>query len=98
MDSELRDAVRTRWVEPRRKIAREIVRRGMESGELRGDLDADVVLDVLYGPFYHCLLVPYEGAITSDAYVDALIAAVFTGLERNEPNARGTSRQPQGAK
>ena len=49
-DENLREAVRTRWVEPRRQVAREIVRHAMQSGELRAGLDPDVVLDALYGP------------------------------------------------
>jgi hypothetical protein len=40
------------------------------------------VLDALYGPFYHRLLVPYENAPISDAYIDALVDTVFCGLER----------------
>jgi AcrR family transcriptional regulator len=81
LDERLRDAVKTRWVEPRRQIAREIVRRGIASGELRPGLDPDVVLDALYGPIYHRLLVPYNDAPISDSYIDAVIDTVFGGLE-----------------
>ena len=80
-DENLREAVRTHWVEPRREIAREIVRRGMKSGELREGLDPDVVLDALYGPFYHRLLVPYKNGILSDAFIDTLVDTVFGGLK-----------------
>jgi AcrR family transcriptional regulator len=82
VDANLREAVRKRWVEPRREVAREIIRRGIESGELRVGLDADVVLDALYGPFYHRLLAPYDDSAISDAYVDLLVDTVFRGLER----------------
>jgi AcrR family transcriptional regulator len=81
-DENLREAVRTRWVEPRRQVAREIVRKGIESGELRAGLDPDVVLDALYGPFYHRLLVPYNNGVISDAFIDALVDTVFGGLGR----------------
>jgi AcrR family transcriptional regulator len=81
-DENLRAAVRTRWVEPRRQVAREIVRKGIESGELRAGLDPDVVLDALYGPFYHRLLVPYDSSAISDAFIDALVDSVFGGLQR----------------
>jgi hypothetical protein len=43
------------------------------------------VLDALYGPLYHRLLLPYGddgGVDLSDAYVDALIDTVFGGLDR----------------
>jgi hypothetical protein len=81
-NEQLRLAVQSRWVEPRREVALALVRRGIETGELRGGLDPDVVLDALYGPFYHRLLVPYEGAPISAAYVDSLVDTVFRGLER----------------
>jgi AcrR family transcriptional regulator len=87
-DQNLREAVRTRWVEPRRQVAREIVFRGMQSGELRPGLDPDVVLDTLYGPFYHRLLVPYKNGAITDRFIDALIDTVFGGLE--QPGAAKT--------
>ncbi|WP_197505089.1 MULTISPECIES: TetR/AcrR family transcriptional regulator [unclassified Mycobacterium] len=80
IDDELRNAMTTRWVEPRRARARSVVRRGIDSSELREGLDPDVVLDLLYGPVYHRLLVPYEHSDLSEAYIDALLDAVFTGL------------------
>ena len=43
--------------------------------------DPDIVLDALYGPFYHRLLMPYENAAMSDAFIDALVDTVFTGLQ-----------------
>jgi tetracycline repressor-like protein len=67
-DENLRDAVRMRWVEPRRQVAREIVRRAMQGGELRTGLDPDIVLDALYGPFYHRLLVPYKNGVIGRVY------------------------------
>ncbi|WP_210243483.1 TetR/AcrR family transcriptional regulator [Mesorhizobium sp. B2-3-5] len=79
-DERLLDAVKMRWVEPRRRIAREIVRRGMANGELRPGLDPDVVLDALYGPLYHRLLVPYVNSEISDAYIEAIVETVFGGL------------------
>ncbi|MER9597190.1 TetR/AcrR family transcriptional regulator [Mesorhizobium sp. M0244] len=80
-DERLLDAVKMRWVEPRRQIAREIVRRGIANGELRPGLDPDVVLDTLYGPIYHRLLVPYVNSDIPDAYIEAVIETVFGGLE-----------------
>lgn len=83
-DESLRRAISERWLLERRKSSREIVRRAMETGELRAGLDPDVVLDALYGPLYHRLLLPYDGTEVrlSDAYVDSLIDAVFGGLTR----------------
>ena len=79
-DEHLREAVKSRWVEPRRQIAREIIRRGIQTGELRSGLDPDIVLDALYGAIYHRLLVPYDSAPISDSYIEKLVDTVFGGL------------------
>ncbi|WP_210251167.1 TetR/AcrR family transcriptional regulator [Bosea sp. F3-2] len=80
VDSRLLDAMKLRWVEPRRAIAREIIREGIATGELRPGLDPDIVLDLLYGPIYHRFFIPYLGSDLTDAFIDALIEAVFGGL------------------
>lgn len=84
VDKTLRQALAEHWLSARREISREIVRRGVASGELRAGLDPDIVLDALYGPLYHRLLLPYDGDAVhlSDAYIDALIDTVFGGFER----------------
>jgi AcrR family transcriptional regulator len=84
VDKSLRQALAKHWLSARREISRKIVRRGIASGELRAGLDPDIVLDALYGPLYHRLLLPYDGDAVrlSDAYIDALIDAVFGGFER----------------
>ena len=74
------EAYWSRWVEPRRKLAREVLRLGVATGELRAGLDEDVVLDALYGALYHRLTIPY--APLSDGYVEALVDSVFGGLEK----------------
>lgn len=85
IDKRLRQALGRHWLHARREISRQIVRRGIASGELRAGLNPDIVLDALYGPLYHRLLLPYDGDAVrlSNAYIDALIDAVFSGLERH---------------
>jgi AcrR family transcriptional regulator len=84
VDKSLRQALAEHWLSARREISRKIVRRGIASGELRAGLEPDIVLDALYGPLYHRLLLPYDGDAVrlSDAYIDALIDTVFGGFER----------------
>jgi AcrR family transcriptional regulator len=82
-DESLRHAVETRWVEPRRQSARDILERGKRRGELSPDLDPDIILDALYGAIYHRLLVPSGKAVLSPDFVDALIAIIFDGIERS---------------
>jgi AcrR family transcriptional regulator len=83
MDATLHKALIEQWLLARRQMSREFVRQGIASGELRTDLDPDIVLDALYGPLYHRLLLAYDsdGGDLSDKYVDALIDIVFSGLE-----------------
>jgi AcrR family transcriptional regulator len=56
IDEEVREAMRTRWLEPRRREARKVVERGLVSGEIRAGADPEVVLDALYAPLYWRLL------------------------------------------
>src|SRR5215217_6400683 len=77
-DSELAEALRSRWLSVRRTEAREILELGIERGELRDDIDLEVAVDVLYGPIYYRMLVghvPLDGE-----FVDALADHVFPGL------------------
>jgi AcrR family transcriptional regulator len=84
-DDTLRAAIDERWLSPRRELSRGIVLRGITRGELRPDLDPDVVIDALYGPLYHRLLLPYSGTEVriTDAYIDALVDAVFGGIQKD---------------
>jgi len=81
IDENLRKAMTERWLMPRRQRSREIVRRAIGAGELRKGLEPDVVLDALYGPLYHRLLVPYGEVKLTDGYVESLVNMVFDGLE-----------------
>jgi AcrR family transcriptional regulator len=78
-EAELAEAFWTRWVEPRRVLAREVLRRGVEAGELRPGIDIEASIDALYSPLYYRLLIPY--APLSEQYIDALVDGVFGGLQ-----------------
>jgi AcrR family transcriptional regulator len=77
-DPDLAEAFRVRWIANRRAIAREILARGVASGELRPDCDLEVALDALYGALYFRLLVRHLPLTAS--FVDRLIDQVFAGL------------------
>jgi len=47
------------------------------------------VLDALYGPIYHRLLVPYDDAPLSDEFIDRVVDHVFGGLERSTAGGGG---------
>ena len=84
IDQTLRKTLADRWLLARRQLSREIVHRGIASGELREGLIPTSFLMALYGPLYHRLLLPYDGDSVRlpDSYIDALIETVFSGLER----------------
>jgi AcrR family transcriptional regulator len=57
---ELADAMRESILVPRRRALTAVLARAAERGELRPGLDADVVMDLVFGPLYHRLLVTNE--------------------------------------
>jgi AcrR family transcriptional regulator len=46
-----------RMVAPRRRIAAELIRRGIARGELRADLDPELTIDLLVGPIIYRALI-----------------------------------------
>jgi AcrR family transcriptional regulator len=54
---ELVRAVREGFLAGRRKVLSEVLRRGVERGDLRPDIDVELALDVLGGPLFYRLLV-----------------------------------------
>jgi hypothetical protein len=57
---------------------REILERGIQSGELHTDLDLDLVLDLIYGPMWYRLLTAY--APLDDNFVVELVNWLMAGL------------------
>jgi hypothetical protein len=66
------------YVEPRRAEARELLKEGVQNGEIRADLGFDTILDVLYGPLYLRFLLQ-KGPLTLD-FVDEVFDIVSPGL------------------
>ncbi|MCI1746882.1 MAG: TetR/AcrR family transcriptional regulator [Acidipropionibacterium sp.] len=55
------------WLSPRRQSAADLLRRGIERGELRGDLDIEIAVDQLFAPLYHRAIYRYAEADDNDA-------------------------------
>lgn len=53
------ESFRDRFLLPRREAARQIIVRGIESGEFDEQLDPELAMDILYGPIYYRLLVQH---------------------------------------
>lgn len=76
-DPELSAAVSTGYTLPRRRLAKDILERARDRGQLRGDVDLDVLVDQLWGACYNRLLIP-DNALDAP-YADALVRATLIG-------------------
>jgi AcrR family transcriptional regulator len=77
-DPEFAVVYRSRFVEPRREQAREILRRAIERGEIPPDTKIEVAVDMLYGPLYHRLL--HGHAPLTDQFVRDVVDTTLDGL------------------
>jgi AcrR family transcriptional regulator len=62
----------------RRARTRQMLRRGVERGELPRETDVEVMSTILVGPIFHRFLITREPL--DDAFVDALVDAVLRGF------------------
>ncbi|MEP6715735.1 MAG: TetR/AcrR family transcriptional regulator [Terriglobia bacterium] len=77
-DPDVAAAFRAIWSDPRRKEAKDMLRRKQTSGQIKKDVDLDLLLDTLYGPLYYRFLVKNESP--SRKYAEALADLVLTGI------------------
>jgi len=77
-DHELAAAVMERVQTPRREAAKEILRDGVERGDLRPELDLDATLDCLYGPLYYRFLITHEPM--GPKYADLVLDQIWPAL------------------
>jgi len=85
-DPELLEAYRARFLEPRRKVAREIIRRAARRGELRADIDPDLALDALYAPILQRVLIKHQSI--NNEFIDRLCDYVINGLRATARSRR----------
>lgn len=78
-DAGLAEAYQTRYIHPRRLEARQLLERGVRSGELKGNLDIELSIDLIYGPIFYRLLV--TGGPLDDAYIEHLMNSAFQGIK-----------------
>ncbi|UFS96308.1 TetR/AcrR family transcriptional regulator [Nocardia huaxiensis] len=79
LDPDFREAFRG-WVETRRAVVAELLRRGLDRGELDAGLDVDYAVDLVFGPFWYRLLTGHAPLAPAEAadHVDRLIAGLGT--------------------
>lgn len=73
-ESEILEAFRAHWVEPRRVEARGLLKQAMKNREIRSDLDPDLMLDLFYGPLYLRLVLKH--APLDESFVNKIFEVV----------------------
>ena len=66
-------------VEPRREVMRQVVLRGIETGELRADLDVELTLLMLSGPAIAQNMLKWSPHVPDEGFAEALVDAVLRG-------------------
>jgi AcrR family transcriptional regulator len=67
-------------VEPRRELAREVLRRGIGTGELRPDLDIEVAVSVLSAPVLVQRMLQWNPKLDVDTLPERVVDTVLAGL------------------
>jgi AcrR family transcriptional regulator len=67
-------------VEPRREVMREVLRRGIETGELRPDIDVEVTMAMLTGPVFMQRLLRWSPVLDDDELPGQVVDAVLAGI------------------
>lgn len=75
---ELAATFNSRFIEPRRAVARGLVIRGIERGDLDPDADPDLVLDILVGALHHRLV--FTGRPITDRFAQQIVEMVWSGI------------------
>jgi AcrR family transcriptional regulator len=73
-------------IEPRRQAVREVLQRGVHTGELRGDLDVELALSLLSGPVLLQSMLRWDPATDSEDLAARVVDAVLGGIAG--PNTR----------
>ncbi|MFB9236740.1 TetR/AcrR family transcriptional regulator [Plantactinospora siamensis] len=66
-------------IEPRRQVMREVLRRGIDAGELRADLDVDVCM-MMTGPMLMQKLLRWRPDIDERELAERVVTAVWGGM------------------
>jgi AcrR family transcriptional regulator len=79
-DPQLHALLIDRMVAPRRRIAAELIRRGIARGELRADLDPELVIDLLIGPIIYRALISGADMDAVRGMSERVLDATLAGL------------------
>jgi AcrR family transcriptional regulator len=72
-------------IEPRREVMRQVLRRGIETGELRADLDIELTLLMLAGPAIAQNMLRWSPHVPDETFAEALVDAILRGAAPERP-------------
>jgi rhodanese-related sulfurtransferase len=91
-DERFAEEYRTRFLDRRRELAREIMQRAIESGEIAAGTNVELALDLLYGPVYHRLL--HGHAPLDEPFLRGVVETVVYGLTSADAFAAARDVRP----
>jgi AcrR family transcriptional regulator len=77
-DAGIARAFQQRFLDERRALDRTILERAAARGDIRADTDLDLVIDMIYGPVYHRVLL--TGLPVDDSFIDGLVGHVMASI------------------
>lgn len=86
-DAMLADAIREKWLLPRRKVASAYFQAAREAGELRDDIDISTLIDALYGPLYFRLLLGHD--VIDKSFIERIVDMAMIGIAPDQKNRPG---------
>jgi AcrR family transcriptional regulator len=86
-DRAIRTALDEQWLRPRRRVASQLLRDGVDRAELVSDTDVAAAVDQLFAPVYHRLLLGHEPL--SDELAATLVRQLLAGLRNRDPQRTG---------
>jgi AcrR family transcriptional regulator len=72
-----------RIMEPRRELARELLRRGIDEGVLRPDIDTEVVIAMLTGPLIAYRMLHWNPKLGREDLVERLVDTLWPAIATN---------------
>jgi hypothetical protein len=88
---ELASVVREGFLIRRRRALSEVVRRGVERGDLRPDVDLELVLDTLGGPLFYRLLI--TGGPLDEQLAEGVTELILRGFAPDRPGRAESERK-----
>lgn len=78
LDDETLKVFKEGFLEPRRVAARQMLFQGVEQGEFHSDFDPDTIIDALYGPMHHRLLL--RRTVADEEFLRTVESAVLNSI------------------